>query len=195
LAASPAWAQTDRGFVRGLGGLTFGTAEASSIVGGGAGVTIGSNLQIVGEIGRINDVLPSEIRDQLDLLTALLVLETGLPVSLDVTAPAVYGLGGLRFNFPMPGRISPFVEGQVGVANISFDVNAKVAGIDISREVENEADIDSATKLLVGLGGGLQLRINEAFGVDVGYRYGRIFTDDPAVNTNAVYAALRIAIR
>ena len=36
LGATPVWAQAERGFVRGLGGVTFGTAEVSSIFGGGA---------------------------------------------------------------------------------------------------------------------------------------------------------------
>jgi len=36
VSVAPSWAQADRGFVRGLGGVTFGT-ETSSIVGGGIG--------------------------------------------------------------------------------------------------------------------------------------------------------------
>ena len=195
LSATPAWAQAERGFVRGLAGVTFGTAETSSIFGGGGGVNIGPNLQITGEVGRISDVLPSEIQDQLNLLSTLFFVETGLPVNMDVTAPAFYGLGGVRFNIPMAGRVRPFVEGQVGVANISFDIDANVAGIDISREVEDEADLKSQTEFLLALGGGVNVPFTDSLGLDLGYRYGRIFTDDPAINTSAVYIALRFAIR
>jgi opacity protein-like surface antigen len=194
LSVTPSWAQTERGFVRGFGGVTFGTAEVSSVFGGGGGVNVGPNVQIVGEIGRIQDVLPSELQDDLDFFITVLSLELGVPISVDVKAPAIYGLGGLRFNVPTAGRVRPFVEGQVGVANISFHVDAEVAGIDISQEVEDEADLDNESEVLLGLGGGLNLALTDTLGIDLGYRYGRIFTDDPAVNTNAVYAALHLRI-
>src|SRR5687767_34687 len=72
LGAVPAWAQSERGFVRGLGGVTFGTAETSTIFGGGGGVNVGDGVQITGELGRIEDVLPEELRDELDSFSALI---------------------------------------------------------------------------------------------------------------------------
>ena len=43
LGVVPAWAQSERGFVRGLGGVTFGTAESSTIFG-----SIIRNRRVVG---------------------------------------------------------------------------------------------------------------------------------------------------
>jgi opacity protein-like surface antigen len=193
--ASSAWAQDERGFVRVLGGGTFGTANASPIFGGGVGVNVAPNIQLTGELGRIGNVLPSELEDNFDLLEDLLSIELGLPVSFDVKAPIVYVLGGVRFNVPAPGRVQPFVEGQVGVGTISFDIEAEVAGIDLSDEIQDEAGLENETELIVAFGGGVNLGFTETLGVDVGYRYGRIFTDDPAVNTNTVYAALTFKFR
>jgi opacity protein-like surface antigen len=192
LIATPTWAQSGRGFVRGLGGITFGSAATASILGGGVGVNLGRNLQITGEFGRIHDVLPNEVNEMVEDVAALFTLETGVPIDLDVQLPTLYGLAGVRYNVPTDGRIQPFVEVQAGFANISFDVEAEVLGIDVSDEIEEEADIESATKFLIGLGGGIGLSLTDVLGVDIGYRYGRIFNDDPAINTNAVYGALRV---
>jgi opacity protein-like surface antigen len=195
LTAVPASAQNERGFVRGLGGVTFGTAETSTIFGGGGGVNVGRSLQITGELGRISDVLPEDLRDQLDFISALVSLQFGVPVRVDATAPAFYGLGGVRYTMPA-GRIRPFAEAQGGFARITFDIDAEVAGIDASREIEDEANLDSVTEFLLGLGGGVTLPVTDRVAIDIGYRYGRIFTEDPVViNTNAVYGAVRFSIQ
>ena len=194
LGVVPASAQGERGFVRVLGGFTFGAAETSSIFGGGGGVNVGDRVQITGELGHMGDVLPEELRDDLDLVSALLTLELGLPVSLDATAPTFYGLGGVRYSSPT-GRVRPFAEAQGGFARITFDIDAEIAGLDLSQDVEDEADLESGTEFLLGLGGGVTFMFTDTVGIDVGYRYGRIFTDDPAINTNAVYGAVRFNFR
>src|SRR4029453_11655430 len=142
LSVIPASAQDERGFVRGLVGVTFGTAETSMLFGGGGGFSVGKGVQIVGEFGRMNDVLPEDLKDQLDFITALLTAQLGVPVSLDVTAPAIYGMGGARYTVPRV-RVRPFGEVQAGWAHISFDIDAEVAGLDLSREVEDAADLES----------------------------------------------------
>jgi opacity protein-like surface antigen len=194
LGVVPAWAQNERGFVRGLGGVTFGTAETSTIFGGGGGVNLGGGVQITGEVGRIEDVLPKELRDELDVVSALISLELGVLISVDATAPATYGLGGVRYTSPV-GRVRPFAEAQAGFAHISLDLDAEIAGLDLSKELEDEADLESGNEFLLGLGGGVTIMFTDTVGIDVGYRYGRIFTDEPAINTNAVYAAVRFSIR
>jgi hypothetical protein len=192
--ASSAWAQ-DRGFARVLGGATFGTSSTSSIFGAGAGVSIGPNIQIFGEIGRMGNVMPSEFEDDFEELADLLTDELGILVTLDVSAPAVYALGGIRFNVPAPGRVQPFVEGLAGVSTISFGIEAEVGGIDISQEIEDEAGIENETEMTLAFGGGINFGLTETLGLDVGYRYNRIFTEDPAVNASAIYAALTFRFR
>jgi hypothetical protein len=75
-------------------------------------------------------------------------------------------------------------------------MDAEIAGLDVSQEVEDAAALEEETDLLLALGAGLNVPLGGAVGVDLGYRYGRIFvTDGPAVHTNAVYAALHLSIR
>jgi opacity protein-like surface antigen len=193
LWASSAWAQGS-GFVRGLGGITFGT-ETSSIIGGEAGFNIGSRLQLVVDVGRMQNVMPKEIKDQLDDFTRLFNIEFGVPLEVDVKIPAFYGSGGLRYTVPRSGAVSPFVEVSAGVARISADVHAELFGVDISRDVEDEAGLEPDNNFLFGLGGGIAVDMTESVGLDLGYRYHRIATDDPVVNASAAYVALRFNFR
>jgi opacity protein-like surface antigen len=105
--------------------------------------------------------------------------------------PAFYGLGGIRWSTDAP--VSPFVEGGLGFANLSIDLHAEIDGVDVTDQAEalfEEEDLD-ATKFLLAFGGGINARLAEQVRLDIGYRYTRIFTDDPAVNTSAVLAALK----
>src|SRR5688572_13030325 len=109
MLAAPASAQTERGFVRGLAGLTFGT-ESSTIFGAGVGWNIGPNLQITADVGRMQNVMPSEIQEELDLFIELTELDLGVPIEFDAKIPAVYFTGGARLNVPTMQRFRPFVE-------------------------------------------------------------------------------------
>ena len=195
LLGSNAFAQ-ERGFVRGLGGVTFGTAENDAVFGGSVGVNVGRVVQIVGEAGRFQNVLSEDAQDDLNDLAGFLSSQIGARVSLDVTVPAFYVTGGARLIAPAGARVRPFVEGGVGIARLTFNVDASVAGIDISDEVKREAvgDEDNETDFLLTFGGGLLIPLGSSLGVEAGYRYGRIFTGDDGgdsgLNINAVYGAV-----
>lgn len=190
----PAAAQeTWKGFVGGLGGVTFGTVTSGAVAGQG-GVRVAEGLYVIGEVGYMRNVLPKELRDELDDLVDELEYEFGGPITVDVSVPSLYGFGGLRWS-PAAGALAPFVEGGVGVGNISLKVDkAEAFGIDFSDELEDELDSEdlNATKFLLALGGGLTARISNAVAADVGFRYTRIATEDPAINSSMVYGAVKI---
>jgi hypothetical protein len=185
-AAAPAW------FVGGLGGLTFGTVT-SGAVGGQVGFKIAPNLFVIGEVGRMRNVMPKEISDDLDDFVDLLELELGVPISFDVSLPATYGFGGVRWMAP-GRRVSPFVEAGVGAGHISLSVDkAAVLGIDVSDEIDDELGEDAnATKFLIALGGGVSASLSRTVWLDLGFRYTRIATEDPSINSSMVYAAVKI---
>ena len=191
IAATPAAAGAqNRGFVGGLGGITFGT-ETSSVFAAQGGVRIASQLVVFGEVGRMQNVLPGDIQDQIDEFVRIFEAETGVDVLLEAKVPAFYGMGGIRWSSDAP--VAPFVEGGMGFANLSIDLHAEIDGVDVSDqadEVIEEDDLDE-TKFLVAFGGGINARLAEQVRLDIGYRYTRIFTEDPAVNTSAVFAALK----
>jgi opacity protein-like surface antigen len=192
VASAQSTLSTPQGFVGGLGGVTFGTVTSAAVAGQG-GVRLARDLYVIGEVGYMRNVLPKKIRDEFDDLVDEIENEAGVPVSLTVSIPAKYGFGGLRWS-PSRGTVSPFVEGGVGVAHVSAKVDeAKVLGVDISDEVENELGDDaSVTKVLFALGGGVNARISSTLSADIGFRYTRIATEDPAINSSLVYGALKI---
>jgi opacity protein-like surface antigen len=190
-AAGAAQAQTsDRGSVYVRGGVTFGT-ETSSVVAGGAAFTVTPGIQVFGEVGRMQNVMPKSLKEDLDTITSMVTAYYGVPITLDVNVPAIYGLGGVRLVVPVSGRVHPYVEGGLGVASLSADIKAEVMGINISQEVEDEADLSNETKLMIAVGGGISADLTRSLQLDAGYRFTHINTDDPAVNTSALYGGLR----
>ena len=116
-----------------------------------------------------------------------------MPVSLTLSVPSTYGFGGLRWS-PPAGRVAPFVEGGVGVAHIHASVDkAEVLGIDISGDVQDELGNDAnATKFLLALGAGVNARMTRSLSADLGFRYTRVATADPAINSSMVYGAVKV---
>ncbi|HYN07079.1 MAG TPA: outer membrane beta-barrel protein [Vicinamibacterales bacterium] len=192
--ASPVSAQgtsTSGMFVGGLGGLTFGTATSSAI-GGQVGVRIMPNVFVIGEFGRIQDVLPAEISDQIQEGVDFLE-QQGIPVDIDVKVPALYGFGGLRWA-QSGRRIAPFVEGGAGFAHLTSKISGTVAGVDITEFIEDQiGDLDqSINEFLIAFGGGVNIGLTPTVSADAGYRFTRIFTEDPVVNTSMIYGAIKI---
>jgi hypothetical protein len=188
LIPATAFAQGRPWFVGGLGGVTFGTVS-SGAVGAQFGVQVRPNIFVIGEIGRIGNVTPSSIQDLVDEIVA-----EAPDLDLEMSAPATYGFGGVRFVMPRQ-PVSPFVEGGVGFGHISLKIDkAEVFGIDLKDLFADEFGAeDSSTELLLTLGGGVHGRLSGSLGLDVGYRYIRIATDDPAVNTSMLYAAIKFS--
>jgi opacity protein-like surface antigen len=185
-----AWAQSGSGFVRGIGGVTFGTADPGGLFGGGIGKDVAPMLQIAGDAGRLSDILPSELRDQLQELGDIYSSLLGVPVTLDATAPAFYAAAGARVLVPSDGRLQPFLEVQGGIVRVSFDVAASVGSEDISDILEEQLDLETASDFLMVFGGGVGIGVTNALGVELGYRYHRIFSD-PAIHSHAAYGGVR----
>jgi opacity protein-like surface antigen len=158
LASAPAWAQVSRGSVVGFGGLTINGATSQSLFGGGVGIDLTPNIQLVGEVGRISDVLPSTI-DRLIALT---------PVDLRVSA--FYGEGGVRFLTGARAPVRGYVETTAGFAHLATRFSG-VEGVDPF--VNAGLAFFDRTSPMLGVGGGVQLQFGPVL-LDAGYRYKRI---------------------
>jgi hypothetical protein len=178
------------GFVGGLAGITF-ASESSSVFAGQAGGRVARQWFIFGEFGRMQNVLPEDAQDDLDEATEFLESQLGTTVDLDVRVPAIYGLAGIRWS--PEDRIAPFLEAGAGFARLSVDLTAEIAGTDVTDEIEDQLDREDleVTDFLLAFGGGLNARLSERIRLDVGYRYNRVFTDDPEVTVSVAYAALK----
>ena len=196
LAVTPAAAQ-GTGFVGGLGGVTFNTVS-SGIFAGQAGVHLGRGLFLIGEVGRAQNVLPTEIADQLRDAEEFIEDQVGLPVRLRVRVPATYGFGGVRWVLPDDTRrVRPFLEGAGGLAHLTAKLRLTVGGVPVPDDfVQQFDDFDlEMDEFLLALGGGVNLELARVLSMDVGYRYMRVFVEDeaPSVHTSVVYAAVKVA--
>jgi hypothetical protein len=189
--AAPAAAQEGGGsFIRGLGGLTFGTEQAL-VVGGGVGVRVASNVQVYFEGGYITSILPRNVIDQVESILDDLDQEF---VDLELGAPALYGLFGVRFDVPTGGRIRPFVEALFGFARVTADFSVTIAGIDFDID---DLPIDvglSSTEPAIAFGGGVYGPAGGRVGFEAGYRFFRLLVDEEPPNVSQVYVAVRIGM-
>jgi Outer membrane protein beta-barrel domain len=191
-SAAAQGASSPRAFVGGLGGLTFGTATSSAIA-GQVGVRISRDLFVIGEVGRMWDVTPSEVADQIETGIDFLE-ESGFQVDLDFSVPAFYSFGGVRWA-QSGRRVNPFVEGGVGFARLTGEVSGTIGGVDVDDFLEDfgaELGDLSRNEVLIAFGGGANISLTPNVSVDAGYRYTHIFVEDPSVNTSMVYAAVKI---
>ena len=186
--AAPAAAES-RAHVRGLGGVTFG-GETAPVFGGSLGVRVTHGLSVTAELGTMRDITSSNLQDTID--AAVDIANRVLPIDVDASVKqrAFYGLAGLRYDLPGES-IHPYVEAGGGFASIKYDVNASIAGFDLPNFLDDEIGLTEETKGLMAVGGGIALDMSDQAGIDLGYRYKRVFTDD-AININEVYGAIRI---
>jgi opacity protein-like surface antigen len=194
VAAANAYAQpADRGYVQAIGGLTFGT-EGSNIFGGGVGISLGRHVQVVLDGGRMNDIVPSSLRRELDAGARELEDEFGVPVTIRLRAPATYFTGGVRLLAPGPGRVTPFVTFSAGSARIDPRLSIAVQGVNVpvTEEELTEAGIVSGANTLVGIGGGFEIAVSRRLGLELGYQYNRIFIEEPSVNMHRAFTGVNV---
>jgi len=199
LSATTSYAQPIRGYVGGEGGFATAPDGTCGDVLGEAGVRVAPHLLVFGDVGRIRNLQPSSLQPQVDLTTTLLAASSGLNVAGTAHAPATYTLGGLRYEAPMRGRVSPYVFGGAGIAHISptaqFTYNSGTigginpgAGDDVTAQLVSAGDFTqpSATNaFMTAIGGGIQTFVAPHVMVDVGYRFSRI-SADTALNAQSV---------
>ena len=161
---SPASAQDRESFAQGFGGLRLGsTASTGTAVGGLVAGTLTPNIQVVGEAGRIGNVLPSTV----DTLLAFSPIGVGLS--------SWYGQGGLRFTSATSG-IRPYAETSAGFARLHSEV-AGFGSRDGSLLANAALRFLDRTYPTATVGGGVTFESGR-FVADVGYRYRRIFSND-----------------
>jgi hypothetical protein len=161
----PAFAQANQSFVQGFGGLRLATAASlTPTVGGTVGVGLTPHIQVIGEVGHIDDVLPSTIE----------TLMTVSPVT--VRRSALYGEGGVRLNTGPVGHLGLYGETLFGAARL----NTSVSGLGSARTdaIANLAlRFVNTTSQMGALGTGVILQGGPVVAT-IGYRYTRLFSDN-----------------
>jgi hypothetical protein len=173
-------------------GATFANVT-SSMFGGEVGLRIGDSMEVFAEAGRMTDVTSKDTADGAALIGAALGTLGKGTASWTVTSPVNYGAGGIRYLFSR-GSLEPYVALTVGVANVEHKSTFALNGTDVTATLSTlgvrlGADLGGRTNSMIfSAGGGVRKPLG-ALVVDVGVRYGRIFSD-PATDTFRVYGGL-----
>jgi opacity protein-like surface antigen len=207
LVAAPVFAQTERGYVTGLGGIATTAEATSSDVLAEGGVRVAPHLSVFGDLGQFHNLRPSDVQPAVDNTVAALSASQGLSVLGTGRMPALYGAAGLRYEASTRGRLTPYVLGGVGFARLSPtarftyssgtlpDGSTPTAGDDVTSTLVTAGDFTApaaTTKPMFTLGGGVQVPIAHHWDVDAGYRFSRVATDAPL---NAQGAAFGLGYR
>ena len=168
LAAAPVTATAqERASLEGFGGLSInGLPSAASplpSLGGTVTFSIIPGIDIVGEAGRLGNVLPTMSS------AAFSAAQTGLRAS------ALYGEAGARFVMAPASVVTPYAEATAGVARLQLrsDQLGSMTNAAMSLAVNL---VEGATPTL-GAGGGILLRGGPMV-FDIGYRYKQLFASD-----------------
>jgi hypothetical protein len=161
LGLLPAPARAQNAQVQGFGGVTFGDVTSSTTFGGGVGVPLGGNMQVIIEGGRMADVMPSLVGTIIDLT----------PVDFGVSA--YYGEAGVRYFATNYGAVRPYGEATAGFARLRGTFHGSGA----DPIVNTALGLFDSTEPMLGVGGGVIVQGGPMF-VDIGYRYRKIFASD-----------------
>jgi len=132
-------------------------------LGGTVTFSIIPGIDIVGEAGRLGNVLPTMSS------VAFSAAQTGLRAS------ALYGEAGARFVMAPASVVTPYAEATAGVARLQLrsDQLGSMTNAAVSLAVNL---VEGATPTL-GAGGGILLRSGPMI-FDIGYRYKQLFASD-----------------
>jgi len=193
MAPTLEFAQTERAYVGGIGGFAITPDTTSGDVSAEAGVRIAPHLSLFADVGHFHNLQPSDVQDNVDLTTQASA-DTGLNVIGTGRVPAMYSVGGVRYQPAMLGRIAPYVLGGVGVAHLTPtarftyssgalpDGSTPAVGDDVTSQLESAFDFSlpmPGNAFMATIGGGVEVPLARHWAVDADYRFSRIKADTP----------------
>ena len=189
--------ELSHGYVEGFADSTFGNVT-SQAYGGEIGITFKRDYQVFIEGGQIRNVATSDIGNSAQLIAAALS-QTQADVAYSVKQPVTFFDLGIKYVLPTSGHARPYVLIGGGVARVKQDVSFTIGGVDVTGNLQQYgvqlgSDLSgSFTKAMLALGGGVLVPLWPHIGLDLQYRYGRIFAEDQGINTNRAGVGLMIA--
>jgi hypothetical protein len=163
LVGSAASAQEPRASVQAFGGL--GVSNFTSVNTNFGGVITGDlteNIQVIGEAGRLSNVLPS--------MSQLLFGVS--PVGLSTSA--FYAEGGVRLSGGS-SSVRPYAQASAGIARLTPHVSGLPSGLPGSLGNLGLSFLDRNAPIAT-VGAGVTLNAGH-FVADLGYRYHQVFSD------------------
>src|SRR4030095_7430549 len=160
---SAASAQEPRASLQAFGGLGVNSPNSVSPTFGGAVVgELTPNVHLIGEAGRIGDMLPSQTQTLIGLS----------PIGFSVSA--FYASRGARLSSGS-SAVRPYAEASAGLARLTPHISGVQPGLE-STLANIGLSFLNRTAPMGGLGAGITLQHGPLF-ADIGYRHRRVLSD------------------
>lgn len=177
----------ERGHVAGVYGWTFGE-QTAPMYGAQFGVGISNNIQIVGAVERMDDVLTGRYAIFLSTLSQL----TGADIEGKV--PGTYGGGGVRFTLPGLAAL-PYLQAELGATQTDstglmfFDGND-----DITDELPDEVRqlLVKTTSFTFTLSAGVRFDIGDNLLAEATFDFVDILTEREDIGINRLNFAFGV---
>ena len=147
-------------------------SEVAGVFGGEAGLRVSRNLIVFGQAGRMMNVLPTDVQEDIDNAAELLESFTGRRWQFEAGIRATYAGGGIRYVLPFGSRIRPYVAGSVGIVNYAGSLREQELGDVLDQAVSLgvvESDDVKGNEIAYEVGGGVLLARGRVQ-FDAGYR-------------------------
>jgi opacity protein-like surface antigen len=184
---------TDRLVLVGDGGIALGDEHKAGAFNGELGIRLFSHLSVLGDFGRLTNILPDSLDSSLTLNALTLANQSGGPVTITRAAvPVNYGLAIVHADLMTDGVATPYIEGGIGEAHVTSELAAESSGVSFATELASTVTLPAtANARMVTANVGVTLRFRKRVGVDVGYRYSQIGSGGSKLMTSGVFAGVR----
>jgi opacity protein-like surface antigen len=194
LAGGAAEAQTapgdpGKGYAEFVAQSAFGNVTSQNY-GAEFGFTVTPTIQVFAEIGHTRNVATAEISASAQTMAGALA-RTQSNVSYSVEQPLTFGVGGIKYLLPVSGqKLLPYFMLGFGVAKVNNDVAFSIGGSDVTSNLGQYGIIlgtdlsGGYTKPILTFGGGVMYPVWESLVLDFQYRYGHVFAEGGAINSN-----------
>jgi opacity protein-like surface antigen len=167
--AVPSFASAQNLQVQGFGGVTVRGLSSAQTFGGNIAVPLGDHVQVIGEGGRMDDIMSPTLATLLDF------------APVDMRLRAYYGEAGVRILGSSGKPVRPYVEATAGLARMRTTFSG--AGDRPDAIINAGLEFLDTTRPMLGAGTGVMIQGGPVV-VDLGYRFNKISTG------NAVQSAL-----
>jgi opacity protein-like surface antigen len=182
----PAAAQNSRAYIQGVSG--FAVHTESTEVGFALGVQTTRWLRVGGEVGRVADLTPRNVRAQFDD-----PMLADLGVRVTPRSPALYGLASGTVLMPLFARIEPYAGAGLGVARVARHLEIKGTSPTAQMIRDDYADnTQTATRTLADVHAGVAVPLHGGIAANVGYRYTRVFDESWPLSNGRVELGLTV---
>jgi opacity protein-like surface antigen len=187
---------SNHGYVEGVAQSAFGNVTSQSF-GLEFGVTVGGNLQVFVDAGRVRDTAPTEQGAAAQSIAGYLS-QTQSNVTFSSKQPVTFGLAGIRYRFATSVKVEPYVLAGAGLARVEKAVTFAVNGNDVTNTAQQYGIVlgsdlsGSETKPMLTAGAGVVWPVWQSVIVDFQYRYGRVLTSDSGLNVSRAGIGLGI---